>query len=215
MKKSSQLTERLAKMVQARNRELVGDALLKAGLGIVFSLLTFGFVFWTAWIVSFCYVSWLGMSAWQLAAIVTGVFFIVACWSAWRRVNPLAGLAPLTDSQRFLTELSHLSGGEFVYFSPRHASAGFALILIGGPANLVEAFGIWMHRLRADAEALDQAARLLPECRDGCSSHLALRFGAGAILLHRLALIKMVPRDESAMFTLTDKGHSILGKART
>lgn len=206
------LIERLAEMVRRRNRELAVDAALKAGLGIVFSGLTFGVVFWFGWVAGFFFGRYLNLHAWQLGAIVAGTFFVVAAWSAWRRVDPLAGLEPLTDGQR-LAALVGQASGAFVYFSPRHATAGAAIVLLGGPANVFEAFGLWAHRIRADAALFEQAARLLAMCQAELPAE-EVRVLDAAFLLGRLALIKVIPRGESVALTLTDKGVAVLSKKK-
>jgi hypothetical protein len=207
MRSVSQIAERLQQMVRQRNRELATDAILKIVIGIVFCLLTFGFVFWVA-LFAGCGVSgFFGLDAWQLALIVTGVFFVAAVWSAWQRVNPLADLKPLTDRQMMLTLVSQASG-DILYFSPRHATAGMALVLIGGPAGLFEGLGIWAHRLRASPAIVEEASELLAACRENLSTK-KIKSPAGAVLLKRLALIKIV--DDSSALMLTQKGMKLLG----
>jgi hypothetical protein len=213
MHTSPQLIERLAQLVHLRNRELASDAILKTGLGVVFSFVTFGLLFWLSWFVGFFVAHYLHLQAWQFGAILTGLFFVVATWSAWRRVDPLAGLKPLTDQQMLLTLIGQATGA-FVYFSPRRATAGAAIVLIGGPANVFEAFGIWAHRIRADAELIDQAARLLALCQAELPAE-EVRAPAAAFLLRRLALIKIVLRGDSAALALTDKGSAVISKSKS
>jgi hypothetical protein len=208
-----QLIDRVSELVRRRNRELAFDAALKAGLGIVFSVLTFGTLFWFGWVVGFFVGHSLGTYPWQLGSLVAGVFFVVATWSAWRHVDPLAGLEPLTDGQMLLTLIGQATGA-FTYFSPRHATAGAALMLLGGPANVIEAFGIWAHRHRADAELIEQAARLLVLCREELPVD-EVRIPAAAFLLRRLALIKVLPRGDSAVIAPTDKGLAMLPKQKS
>lgn len=213
MNPSTQAADRLSRMVHRRNRELAFDAALKALLGIGFSLVTFGVLFWMGWFVGFFMARHLNLHAWQFGAIVTGLFFVVATWSAWRRVDPLAGLAPLSDRQLLLTMISQVSG-EFLYFSPRHATAGAAIVLLGGPAGVFEALGTWAHRIRADSTLIEEAARLLALCQAELPAK-EVREPAAAFLLRRLALIKVVPHGDSAALTLTDKGFAVLSKGKT
>ena len=204
------LADRLAELVRRRNRELLGDALLKAGFGVLFSFLTFGFVYWFGWFLGFFLWRALGMELWLFAAIFTSIFFVVAVWSAWRRVNPLHGVPRLTDQQWMLMAITQAAGGP-VYFSPRHASAGFAVVLIGGPAGVIEAIGIWAHRLRAEAGLIEAAARMLANCEE---PQPIKKLGdlSAPFLLRRLGLVKVVPLDESNAITLTDKGSGLLAK---
>lgn len=206
------LQDRLAEMVRSRNRELAGDALLKAAIGVVFSLLTFGFVFWFGWFFGIYFSRQLNLPAWQFGALFTGVFLVAATWSAWRRVDPLAGVAPLTDREWFLMMLSQAAGG-LGYFSPRHASAGFAVVLIGGPAGIIEAFGVWAHRIRADAGVIEDAARLLDRCEPQLPIAQVHNLAA-AFLLYRLALVKLIGQEEERVLRLTEKGLTIVSRSK-
>jgi hypothetical protein len=206
------IAERISRLVERRNRELASDAALKAGLGVAFSLLTFGVFFWFSWVIGFMVSALLSLYAWQFAAILTGLFFVVTVWSAWRRVDPLAELTPMTDEEWMLTMLSQATGA-FLYFSPRHATAGAALILLGGPVAVFESLGIWAHRLPADPSLIEEAAKLLVRCDKELSAE-EVRVPAAAFLLRRLALIKVVPHGESAALALTDKGFALHAKRK-
>lgn len=213
MTPSPDIADRLGRLLRQRNRELAADAAAKALLGALFSLLVFGFVFWISWLAGIFVGGALGLRAWQLGLLVTGVFFVVALWSAWRHVDPLADLERLSDRDMLLTLISQATPG-IVYFSPRHALAGFAVVLLGGPANLVEALGIWAHRIRADEAMVDEAARCLALCEAGCPPE-RIREPAAALLLRRLALIKIVSSGPSVTLTLTDKGIAALHGRRS
>ena len=91
MSEADPIAARLRELVRQHGRELAGEILLRVGLGLVFSLLTFGFVFWVAVIFGWYFAWQLGLGVWQFAEIVTAVFFVVAHRrSAWSRVDPLA-----------------------------------------------------------------------------------------------------------------------------
>jgi hypothetical protein len=212
MNSSTELTQRLGDIIRRRNRALAGQAALKAGLGIAFSLITFGFLFWGGWFVGFVCGHYLGPAAWQFGLLFSGLFLAVATWSAWRQVNPMAGLGRLSDAQLLLTLLSPMLPAPG-YFSPRHASAAFALALIGGPANLFQAFSTWAHRFRVDDLLLENAASILTAA-DTQLPLEQLRDLAAAVLLRDLALIKMVPCGDSEALTLTDKGRAVLSRGK-
>jgi len=112
-----------------------------------------------------------------------------------------------------LTAISQTAGG-LGYFSPRHASAGFAVVLIGGPAGTIEAFGIWAHRLRADAALIEAGAQLLASC-EAVLPIEEIRNVPAAFLLKRLALIRVAPLGPSHGVEATDKGSTVLGKGKT
>jgi hypothetical protein len=169
--------------------------------------MTFGLFYWGAWYHSLFVARYVGLDAWQLGAILTGLFVLAASWSAWRRVDPLADLARLSDQDLMLTMISGAAGG-LGYFSPRHALAGFAVVLIGGPASMFEAVGIWAHRLPADPGLIESAARLLVSCQTEVQP-LTLHNVSGASLLHRLALVKIVPCDQTKGVMPTQKGRDM------
>lgn len=210
MKSNPQVAARLHDLVRRHNGSVAADAALKAALGIVFSFLTFGLVYWFGWFVGVFVARQVGLQAWQFGAIMTGLFLIVATWSAWRRVDPLAGVPRMTDRQWLLTVISQASP-DILYFSPRHASAGLAMLLLGGPAGIFQAIGIWAHRLPANDTRIAEAARLLAACEMACPIE-QIRDPAAAFLLKRLALIKLVPGRSSQAFALTEKGIGVLGR---
>ncbi len=209
---SLELVDRVDDMVRRRNRELAFDAALKVSLGIVFTIVTYGVLFWMGWFVGFFVAGYLKLHPWQFGAILAGLFFVVATWSAWRRVDPMAGLKPLSDRQLLLTLISQASPG-LLYFSPRHATAGAAMILLGGPANVIEAFGIWAHRIRMGGSLLEDASRLLASCETEFPAGQVRELTA-ALLLRRLSLVKVVASGDSAALALTDKGFAVLSGAK-
>src|SRR3984885_16213273 len=93
MNASAKLIQRLDEKVRRRDRELGLDAALKASLGVLFSFLTFGFLFWLGWFAALMTGAHrlLDLDAWEFGAIVTLIFFVAATWSAWRPVDTLAG----------------------------------------------------------------------------------------------------------------------------
>lgn len=211
MASEAKIAERLSDLVRQTNRKFASDALLCLVLGIIFSLLTFGLVFWIGWYAAIFSVRNIGIPSWQVGIIFAGLFFIVAVWSAWRRVNPLADLQPLSEKQQMHRLVSMAVG--LTYFSPRHVLAGAAMVLIGGPANVFQALGIWMHRLRHDDPIISEATSLLMSSEPLCPIE-EIREIESAVLLKRLALIKIIPNGESHALTLTEKGRKILGNRK-
>jgi hypothetical protein len=207
MRTTAQIASRLQEMVRGYNNQLARDALLKAALGIAFSFLVFGVVFWTAWVVGFAVAGYLHLSAWQFATLLTGLFIAVSAWSAWYRVDPLAALPRLAEPHMLVRTLALAAGVPVV--SSRHALAGSALFLIGGPANLFQALRFWAARIRADAALIEEASRLLTRC-DPQSPALPSRDAAAALLLLRLTLVKVVPSGDAAALALTDKGFALV-----
>jgi hypothetical protein len=143
-----------AKLVQSHDREWALEAILGSAMGLAFTVVTFGVVFGLSWCFRLFFARRLGLYAWQFGLLVAAVFLDAAVWSAWRRVDPFAGHAPPSVEQMMLTYISHMSS-DFVYASPRHVTAGTAAILIGGPANLFQAVGVWRSQFRADASLIN------------------------------------------------------------
>jgi hypothetical protein len=212
MNLSPQVVHRLNDLVRRHNREIAFQAALKGSLGIAFTLVTYGFIFWFGWFVGCLIASYLGLTAWQFGVILTSLFFVAATWSAWRRVDPLAGLKPLSDAQWSLMLLGPTLTGT-IYFRPRHATAGAAVVLIGGPASVMTAFGIWTHRLRIAGFSLDDAAQLLAACRTAFPAD-QVREPRTALLLMHLHLIKVVPSGDSVGLVVTDRGFAVLEGAK-
>lgn len=207
MSSNTKIAGRLHDMVRQYNRKLAADAMLQLVLGIAFCSLTFGFVFWVAWFSSSLFLRNLGLHAWQFGAVFSGLFIVVAVWSAWSRVDPLADLKPLSEREQ-MHRLVSLAVG-LTYFSPRHATAGAAVMLLGGPASIFQALGIWAHRLRANDAIIAEASSLLAASDPQCPIEKIHEI-ASAVLLKRLGLIKVVPNGESHALTLTEKGRKIL-----
>ncbi len=212
MSNTRQIAARLQDAADRHNREVNLEVWGKVFLGVGFSFLVFGFLFCFGWLAAWFFGHPLNLEAWQFGAIVAGLFFIVATGSAWQRVDPLAGLQPLSDGQRLLTLISYATPG-LVYFSPRHATAGVAVVLLGGPLNVLEGLGIWVCRLRADPVSIEEASRLLAACREPYPVE-EVREPAAALLLLRLKLIKAAPSGDSAVILLTEKGEKMLPRKK-
>jgi hypothetical protein len=206
------VADRLRQLVQSHDRERALEAVFGSAMGLAFTAVTFGVVFGLSWFFGLSFGRHLGLHAWQFGLLVAAVFLVAAVWSAWQQVDPFAGLAPPSDEQMLLTYISHMSS-DFFYASPRHVTAGTAAILIGGPANLFKAVGVWRPRLRADASRINDAARLLADCREKFPAAQVCR-PAAASLLKRLALIKFVPAGDSVDLTVTERGAKVLSKGR-
>ena len=195
--------------VRDRNRQLAFEAAVEVVLGVLFAALTLAFVFWITWLFGGGLARMAGLAGWHLALIITGLFLIVTTVSAWRQVDPLAGVDPMTAAEEMLTGAS-LASPEMLYFSPRHATAGAAMLLLGGPANVFTAVGTWRHRLPGDTTVITDAATLLCRCGTGLAVE-RITTPRAAVLLARLALIKVVPKGASGIIEPTENGRSALG----
>ena len=198
--------EQIRQLVAERNHQLGVEAAVEAGLGLLFSAIVFGGVFWTTWLVCF----FVAFRPTLIAAIVTGVFAAVSTISAWRRVDPYADLAPLTVDEK-LRERTTLGLGYVIGFPmvTRRSLSGAAAVLIGGPANLFEAWSTWRHRLPAGDRLLHEAATVFQEADRGLDLQ-SVRDPGAANVLHRLGLIRTeVTGRDAVTIRLTQKGEDV------
>lgn len=200
-----ELSDRISKLAISRNREIILEAGLEFGLGVIFTLITFGVMYWLVWIFGF-----LAHAPFYVPALVTGIFAIVSIYSAWHNINPLADVAPMTDMQYNLTMISLATPG-FIYASPEHSIAGLSMFLFGGPANIIKSWPTWRDRLRFDAEIIKQSADVLRRTEDNVPIESVTEPRA-VILLHRLTLIKGISLKGHAndAFAVTQKGRDVL-----
>jgi len=203
----SQVAENLQRFLDTRNGGLASDALLKGGMGLAFSCATFGGFWWIAWLI---------LGSWKkglfdpLPLGVTLVYVAVASWSAWRGVDPLANLTPLTQGnvQRHELEaaVSEFAGtGGLEGLGRREGVAGCANVLLAGPQGVVGGWNAWRKRVEPEPELVAEAAELL--------ASLPAEAGGdrGALLLLVLGLAQ-VERDERGELRLstTRKGRGLL-----
>jgi hypothetical protein len=203
---------RLHDAVHHYNSELEFEGRAKIILGAVFSFFVFGFVYCLGWFFGLFFASSLYLDPWQFGLLLAMLFLAVATWSAWRRVDPLAELPRLTDEQMLLTLVSQATPG-VLYFSPRHATAGAALVLLGGPVSVFEGWGILNSRIQTDEALIEAASRTLEDCETACPVE-EVTDARAALLLRRLSLIKVIPNDDSSALTVTEKGLTVLSGPR-
>ncbi len=201
-------TTRIRKLISQRNNEIMLHAVIELALGVLFCVLVYGFVFVWMWGLGGFFATQLSLTRTQFALSVVGLFMAVCFFSAWRRVDPLQSVAPMTDTQLMLTYIS-LASPNLLYFSPRHASAGVAAILIGGPKNILSAIGNWRHRLPGSSSLVAEAADLLILAQHGVAINM-IPSPRAAVLLRRLALIKPVDHGHDIEMVLTENGRETL-----
>lgn len=201
------VADRIQRLVRARNAELAFEAMVEVGLGVLFILLVYGFIyFWMYLICGFFTRAFLRFTPWP--ALATGAFLLVAFWSAWRKVDPLAGKEPLS-----VGELAALDAGIRLHSVPavsRLSLPAAGNLLIAGPRNVLDGFATWRHRIRAGRGVIDDAALVLQAAPNGVDVTY-LPDARPAVLLHRLALIKtMRARGAEVRITTTAKGDDLL-----
>jgi hypothetical protein len=206
MPHDSRIAGRLLRRIQARNRELLLEAAIEAGMGVLFTALTSAVVFCIAWFVCSSFGGF-RFPAWTAALAVTAIYVLVSAISAWRQIDPFAGLTPMSDAQHLAIAVSSVLDG-YVHIN-RHTVAGLAAILMGGPLNLVSALRTWLHRLPTGPALIDQAVDILSSCRPDVDLKKSRLNARAAVLLRRLNLI--VPRADATVLALTEKGRDLVG----
>lgn len=202
---------RIQELAAERNRELDLEAGITAALGVLFTLLIFGGLYWVTFIWAFPSISGGSIGFSPKAFGVTAIFFVVAAATAWRQIDPLQKLDPMSPGDELLTSVSLAVGGAMA-FSPRHAVAGVSSFLIGGPANIFEAIGIVRSRIRTPGETVTEAMFLLEQCRGRCPLR-TVQSPRAVLLLRRLELIKVLDDSRGRALTVTEKGRGLLGPA--
>ncbi|MFN0198995.1 MAG: hypothetical protein ACKVT0_19785 [Planctomycetaceae bacterium] len=205
MAENASVVRRLQRQVAARNQELTTEIVIDLAMGVFVTALTSGVVFALSWFLAF----WLGgvrVPAVMIAAGVTAIVLLVGVVSAWRQVNPLAGLKPMSAADHLAVQVSRGLGG--VTYVNRHSVAGIATLLLAGPENLVSAFRSWLHRLPSEAAVLDEAAGILLSCKPEADLRKIEVSPQAVQIVRRLNLI--VARDQTTTISLTEKGRDIV-----
>src|SRR5262249_14987358 len=144
------------------NGELLLEMAIELGMGMLFTILVAGGLYFVIRFLCFQF-GVFGASNSRIALGVTALFLLVGTISAWRHVNPFAGLKPMSGADYLMFAVS----GAVTGMTPmnRHSIAGFAALIMGGPENLVSALRTWLHRLPTNPRLLDEAAEILSRCR--------------------------------------------------
>lgn len=200
--------ERLAPRIAEQNQEIKIQAGIQAVTGIAYCLFMCGALWLTLWFFStLCFSDFMAPSL--LALLATLVFAGASTFEAWRRVDPFANLEPLAEWQRTLTAIS-LAVPNFVYFSPQHASAGLAFLLLAGPESLFSATRLWRSRLPDNPDSIIVAAELLRRSQNPLPAKQVP--AEAAATLYRLSLVKILvtAKNSEPVIAITEKGQSLL-----
>lgn len=156
-------SDRLQAFIARRNQGHLEDAAMKGGLGLAFSLVTFGGFWWIAWLMFGTYKQgWSSPIPLALVALYLGV----ATWSAWRGVDPHRDLRPLTageaDKRALEAAVAEFAGvGGLQGVGTREGVAGCANWLIAGPKSVLEALAAWNKRVTLPPDLIEESAALL------------------------------------------------------
>jgi hypothetical protein len=200
----------LKKAVRSVNSDHEARAAIQLVLGALFTFLLFGALLGVLWMFGpWRHVGWPALPS-SLALV--GLLLAVAFWSAFRRIEPMRGVDPLTPTQELAIKASWVVPGAVVT-SPRHATAGTASLLIAGPLNMVDAIASWRSRIKVDQALYYAAADLLGRAAEGVDLEF-VDDPRPFVLLRRLRLIKVEERPEGlGRIVLTQKGRDALSEA--
>lgn len=183
------------------------EATLSFVMGIVYTVLTCGLLFWLTWFFSHWWMSWRGNGPTNAGLIAVGVYLLVGTFSAWRNVDPFATIDfdPNYSGDR-LGGLSMMTGLPIV---DRHGIAAAGAALIAGPLNILEGIADIRRRLPTDHTTLDATATMLQQAVRNLKLTSELN-GKAIMLLHRLALIKVRSEAGHPVIMLTLKGMDVV-----
>ena len=195
---------------EERNGELLTDAFLQGGMGLGFSLATFGGFWWVCWLV---------LGGWRdgvlapLPLAITAVYVGAASWSARRGVDPYQNLLPLTRAEASRREIeevvANFAGTGLEGLGRREGVAGCATWLIAGPKGFLAGWRAWSQRVQASQELLNRAQQLL-ELSLEAPRPLEQNSRAGLLLLH-LGLVRLEPNSAGTVcVTPTAKGKNLV-----
>lgn len=199
-------TAALGKLIAARNREIMMEVALSFVLGVVFVIVTAGFLFWITWLISYRWGGW-GATPVGAGLIAVGVYLLVATLAAWRGVNPFGAIE--YDENYAGSSNAGLSMMTGIPIFDRHGIAAAGAALIAGPANILDAIADIRRRLPHDRITVESAAHILEQ------SAREMRLDEGTDyralwVLHRLALIKSRSIEGNVVVVATAKGFDVL-----
>jgi hypothetical protein len=186
---------KLAAFASERNANHMQDVVLKGVMGLAFTAVTFGAFYALTWL--FVGIAWSKSfsGASTIASVVTAIYFGVAAWSAWRKIDPVANLAPLTRKERARREVEDAVrdavGGGLDKALRRDGIAGFGNLLIAGPASLVGAWEAWRKRLPMDPDLLAAGEAILGGSLEDAGHPVGDDDGRGLLALLHLGLVRL------------------------
>lgn len=150
-----QARQAVAEALRDHNTDLATRAYVAIAMGVLTSLLVYVFILVICFFF-FC----LSAAPWYLVGTVIFAVFYAVAWRACKRgVDPIDGIAPVDEDDFGAIKLATLATG--FPLSPRHTVAGFAGIIMHGPASIIEGRDLLTTRLPDDEAAITAAANLL------------------------------------------------------
>lgn len=198
-------------LIREHNVDTRTEAWTKLVLGVLFTLF-FSFMIWAiAFFVLLLFAGGRIVVPGSLA--ITAVFLAATCWSAWKRVDPLAGLDADSLGPRLPVGVGYAIGGSVGGLATglrRQSLAGAAWFLISGPTSVLEGWKALSRALPSDAGTVSECMELLEECRQGLRTD-RVRSPRAYSILATLGMVR-IDRDEEGNLLVrpTEKGRAIV-----
>jgi hypothetical protein len=199
--------------VRAAVREYNADfrtrAWVAVGMGVLTSLLVYAFILMVCFFF-FC----LSSTPWYLVG--TGVFILffgLSWWSCLRGADPIGSVTPPDEDDLGAIKLATAATG--IPFSPRHAAAGFAGVIMHGPASIIDGREMLRSQLPESPEVVGAAAKAFGDLLEGQTMPVASVKPAAALVLLRTGLAKPAGRGRGAVveaLVVSVKGREAVGR---
>lgn len=151
-------------VVRAAVREYNADLATKGWVAIAMGVLTSLLIYVFILMICFFFFCLSSTSWWVVGTVLFGIFFGVSWWSCTRGIDPLEGVTPADEDDLGAIKLATLATG--IPISPRHTVAGFAGLIMHGPASIIEGRGMLASMLPADDATIQGAAAVLARLID-------------------------------------------------
>ncbi len=201
----------LERYVAERNADLAQTAAIQGVTGLGCLVVTAGLLM--VLFSLFIGLGWFGLrGAFWFAVGATALYLAVATYSAWRRIDPLASLAPLTraeaDRRAIEDALADLTDGPLLL--REEAVAGLASGLVAGPANLFAAWRTWRRRVLLDRDLSKGCEALLARAAAPEGAPVASAPRSAAALV-QLGLARVALGEDGALWVrLSPKGKQLV-----
>lgn len=197
--------DRIAKLVRKRNKKLQNEALIDLGIGAFWLTVIYGslLVLSCVWFMRVRVDSPETWAFW-LTVGTAGCCGLVA----WRQVEPMRGIAPMTDTQRALTFISQASPN-VLYFSPLHAGAGLVELMSSGFRPFFDGLGQYLNRVSESPDVQTQAAEILVQTANGLPLR-SVGSPEALLLLRQLKLVRIEIRGVTDTLLPTERGERLL-----
>lgn len=204
------VADRIAKLVGRRNKKLAEEAQLDVAMGLFWLTVIYGMLLALSWM-WFMRARFASPGQWSLGFTI-GTATCCALL-AWRQVDPLRGIAPMTNTQKALTFISHASP-HMLYFSPLHAAGGLVELLTSGFRPLFDGIGQFLNLLSTAEDVQSQAADMLAKAERGRFAMQSIKSPEPLLLLRQLKLVRVELRGVTELLLPTERGEALLSRTR-